>query len=194
MAISPKLLGTGEEVVIDTRTHVKVLFVPALLLILFAALTGFLLTLPSGNGTAATVVRWAIVIVAVVVTVWFVLLPFLQWLAATYTLTNRRLITRGGIITRRGRDIPLARISDVNFEKSVLDRILGCGTLIVSDATEQSGVVLTDIPDVEAFHLTLNEMLFPTAPGHQAGPRAAGAEDEGAQGDVEHTRRFDDGT
>lgn len=201
MSISPKLLGSGEEIVISTRTHVKVLFWPAVLLIVMAAATGFLEALPSGNGTVATWTRWGIVIVFVVLAAFFVVLPFLRWLAATYTLTNRRLITRRGLITRKGRDIPLGRISDVSYSKGLLDRIFGCGTLIVSDATEQAGVPLKDIPEVERFHLTLNELLFPTAPGHRPEPDSPGLQPGSSYGTtpgtgpgVEHTQRFDDGT
>jgi uncharacterized membrane protein YdbT with pleckstrin-like domain len=183
--ISRKLLGSGEEILIDTRTHVKVLFWPAALLIVLAAASGFLLALPSGDGAVATWTRWGIVIAAVALVIVFVVLPFLRWLAASYTLTNRRLITRSGLITRNGRDIPLGRISDVAYSKGLTDRMFGCGTLVVSDATEQAGVPLKDIPDVEHFHLTLNELLFPTAPGHRPDEPDSGHED---------TRRLDDGT
>ena len=41
MAISPKLLNDGESVIIDTRTHVKALLVPLLLLVLSLGLPVF---------------------------------------------------------------------------------------------------------------------------------------------------------
>ena len=37
--------------------------------------------------------------------------PFLVWLTATYTITTKRLITREGLISRRGHDIPLPEIA-----------------------------------------------------------------------------------
>jgi len=88
------------------------------------------------------------------------LIPFLRWLTSTYTVTNRRLITRHGILTRTGRDIPLFRINDVAYEKGLIDRLLGCGTLIISDATEKAGVVLPDIPNVEQVQLQISDLLF----------------------------------
>ena len=42
---------------------------------------------------------------------------------------------RGGLIAKEGRTIPLNRISGVDFEIGVIDRLFGCGTLIVSDAS-----------------------------------------------------------
>ena len=47
-------------------------------------------------------VLWAVVVVALVVIVWFTLKPLALWLSASYTVTNRRLINRSGVFTRRG--------------------------------------------------------------------------------------------
>ncbi len=85
--------------------------------------------------------------------------PFLDWLTASYTFTNRRLITRHGIVTRRGHDIPLGRISDVAYERDLIDRVLGCGTLVISDASTNGQVLIYDIPRVEESHRMLNELL-----------------------------------
>ena len=109
---------------------------------------------------ANTIVGRAVAVVAVLVVIVWVVIPFLRWMTSTYTVTNRRLITRHGILTRTGRDIPLFRINDVAYEKGLLDRLLGCGTLIISDATERAGVVLPNIPNVERVHLQISELLF----------------------------------
>jgi uncharacterized membrane protein YdbT with pleckstrin-like domain len=157
VVISRKLLNDDEFVVVSTRTHVKALLLPAVLLIVIAAVAGYLTTLPSGDPRQLLVlVIW---IVALGVIVWWVLRPFLVWLSATYTVTNRRLITRRGVLTRRGHDIPLHRISDVAYEHGLLDRILGCGTLVISDASEFGRVELHDIPQVEQVQLAISELL-----------------------------------
>jgi uncharacterized membrane protein YdbT with pleckstrin-like domain len=158
VAISRKLLNDDEFVIVSVRTHVKALLVPALVLIVIAAAAGYLSTLPSGDPRGFLVlVIW---VVAFLLILWLVVRPFLAWLTTTYTVTNRRLITRSGILTRRGHDIPLARISDVAYEHGLLDRILGCGTLVISDASEQGRVRLHDIPQVEQVHLKISDQLF----------------------------------
>ncbi|HET6627715.1 MAG TPA: PH domain-containing protein [Nocardioidaceae bacterium] len=158
MAISRKLLNDDEFVVVSTRTHVKALLGPALVLIVIAGVAGYLSSLPSGDPREFLVlVIW---VVALLLVLWFVVRPFLTWLTTTYTVTNRRLITRSGVLTRRGHDIPLARISDVAYEHGLLDRMLGCGTLVISDASEQGRVKLHDIPQVEQVHLKISDQLF----------------------------------
>ena len=158
MALSRKLLNDGEHVVLSTRTHVKALLLPAVVLILVAGLGGYLSSLP--NGDHAGVWRLVTWVVAGMFIVWFVVAPFLQWLLTTYTFTSRRLITRTGVLTRRGHDIPLNRISDISYEKSLVDRIFGCGTLVVSDASELGRVELRDIPHVEQAQLTVSDELY----------------------------------
>ena len=158
MAISRKLLTDDELVVVSTRTHVKALLGPALLLMVLAAAAGYLSTLPPGDYRALLVP--AIWVVALGLVLWWVVRPFLSWLTTTYTVTNHRLITRSGILTRRGHDIPLARISDVAYEHGLLDRMLGCGTLVISDASEHGRVELHDIPRVEQVHLEIHDQLF----------------------------------
>jgi membrane protein YdbS with pleckstrin-like domain len=158
VAISPRLLNEGEHIVLSTRTHVKALILPAVVLIVVAAFAGYLSSLPSGD--QASVWRWVIWVVTALILVWFVVVPFLNWLLTTYTFTNRRLITRTGILTRRGHDIPMNRISDISYEKGVIDRVFGCGTLVVSDASELGRVELRDIPRVEQAQLRVSDELF----------------------------------
>jgi membrane protein YdbS with pleckstrin-like domain len=113
-----------------------------------------------GDGEVNAAARWILVGVAVVLVFFGTLLPFFKWLAWTYTLTNKRIVEQKGILTRTGRVIPLSRVNDVAFEKNLNDRILGCGTLIIHDASEQAGLELNDIPHIEAFHRTVTNLVF----------------------------------
>jgi uncharacterized membrane protein YdbT with pleckstrin-like domain len=155
--ISPKLLNEGENVLIDTRTHVKALLVPLLALVAILAVAVFATVSVSAlSGGAGGWILWG---VAAVLIVWLVVVPFLNWMTANYAITDRRLITRSGIITRRGHDIPLVRISDVAYEHGLIDRMLGCGTLVISDASTHGMVQLKDIPDVEDTHRKIVQLL-----------------------------------
>ena len=154
MAISKDLLNEGETLVIDTRTHPKALLLPLLALVVLLAIGVFVQT--AVDETIVTRVVWALVAVGAI---WFFVRPLLVWLTATYTITTRRLITRHGVITRKGHDIPLSRISDVAYERDLIDRLLGCGTLVISDASTHGQVALPDIPRVEEAQRKLNNLL-----------------------------------
>ena len=154
MAINPKLLTDGESVIIDTRTHWKAILWPAIVLVVTVAAATWLTAL-AGN----KYVTWVVWIIALVVLVVASVKPFLEWLTATYTITTKRLITREGLVSRRGHDIPLLRISDVAYDMGPIDRVLGCGTLVISDASTHGQVELHDIPDVEQVQHKLMDLL-----------------------------------
>jgi len=171
MAISKNLLAEGEHVVLSVRAHVKAIIWPC---VVFALVVGCLISvlmLKPNNSAVAL----AAAVVAVPVLVLWSLVPVLRWRSSTYTVTNRRLITRHGVLTRTGRDIPLFRINDVSYEMSLTDRLLGCGTLVISDATEKAGVVLPDIPNVERVQLQISDLLFTNDDGNDSdGSRVPG--------------------
>ena len=158
MTLPRKLMIDGESVVTDTRTHIKVLLIPFLILLVVAGAASYLATVAWGN--AGNVLSWVIIAVGVVLILWGSVLPFIKWLTWTYTITNKRLVEQRGVLTRTGRVIPLSRINDVAFEKNLNDRILGCGTLIIHDASDQAGLELKDIPHIEALHRTLTNLVF----------------------------------
>ncbi|AXT84140.1 hypothetical protein C6I20_02310 [Aeromicrobium sp. A1-2] len=160
MSLPRKLMIDGEQTVTDTRTHIKVLLVPFLILLVVAGAGGFLINTVGGSGSG--IPRWIVVAGMVILILWGSVLPFLKWLTWTYTLTNKRIVEQKGLLTRTGRVIPLSRVNDVAFEKNLNDRILGCGTLIIHDASEQAGLQLRDIPHIEAFHRTVSNLVFQT--------------------------------
>ena len=163
MAINPKLLNEGESVVLSTRTHPKVLLVPLIALVVILAVAVFLNTL--GSGDAAGIMHLVVWILAALAIFWFVVRPVVRWATTTYTFTNRRFMKRSGFIAKEGRTIPLNRISGVDFEIGVIDRIFGCGTLVVSDASTDGSVLLHDIPDVERVQLQVSDELHRLASG-----------------------------
>ncbi len=139
-------LTEGEEVVLALHPHWKTVLRPALAVALAAvAAVAALIVIPAGRFAAPG--RIAVAAALLVVLGWSVV-PFLRWRTTQYQLTTRRLRLRRGIVSRSGRDFPLVRISDVSFSHGPVDRMLGCGTLVVESAGEHGQLVLTEIPHV----------------------------------------------
>ena len=111
------------------------------------------------SNSAAAVERLVVAAVAILAVMLWLIVPVLRWRTTTYELTTRRLRVRSGIVTRHGRDIPLARINDVSFEKGLLDRLLGSGRLVVESAGEHGQILLNDIPRVEFTQATLFRLV-----------------------------------
>ena len=64
-----------------------------------------------------------------------------------------------GILARTGRDVPLSRINDITFSHTFLERILGCGTLVIESAGERGQVTMTEVPRVERVQRELYDLV-----------------------------------
>jgi uncharacterized membrane protein YdbT with pleckstrin-like domain len=170
-------LAVGEVSVKILHPHWKTLALPVLLAFVIVAvlLVGEVL-IPQSK--AAGIERLVLALVAIVLLMWWLMLPILKWRTTVYELTNRRMRLRDGILTRHGRDIPLSRITDVSFRKGLLDRLLGCGTLVVESAGEHSEVSLTAIPRVEQ----VSELLFQLVEDERRRDRPGLPPDQGGYG------------
>ncbi len=144
MAYPRELLTGGEEIEYEMRQHWKFLAVPILATVVLIPLAVYLYAISDNS-----FVQWLVLIGALVLLVWWVLTPLVQWLTTEYVITNRRVIMRSGVIRRTGRDMPLSKVNDVQFEVGLVERILGCGTISIESAGERGGLVMRNVPDVE---------------------------------------------
>ncbi|HQY33012.1 MAG TPA: PH domain-containing protein [Actinotalea sp.] len=192
--VNDSRLASGERVIFSAHSHWKNLVGPVLVTLAAVGAVVFGLTwlVPSPEDQAWQ--RWTILAVATLLTLVFGLWPFLGWLASTDTLTTRRLISRRGVLSREGKDLPIDRVQSVSYRRSVLDRMLGCGTLIVQTAGETSDVELYDVAHIERRILQVQEILLdeqipaegtvapgsaaPERPARPAGPPVAPADGE----------------
>lgn len=147
--IPKRLLADDEEIVMAMRPHWKEMIGPVLVLLVTCPVATYLATAVP-DGSAQDWLRLAIVVLAVLIVSRFTLWPFVKWLTTSYVVTDRRIITRVGVVARTGRDMPVSRVNDVSFSHSgILERILRCGTLVVESAGERGQLVLRDVPHVE---------------------------------------------
>ena len=153
MAYPKKLLSEGEEVVLETHPHWKTLVVPFLELLVVLVVAGFLF-----GRFDQSWARWTTTGLALFFALVLFGIPLLRWRTTLFVITNKRVVTRAGILTRTGRDVPLNRVNDVTFSENLLERILRCGTLVVESAGERGQVVLTDVPHVAQVQHQLYEL------------------------------------
>ena len=155
---SDPTLTEDEHLVLRLHPHWKTLIGPVSVAVIVVAVALIAeVVIPSNSGAA--VERLVVAAVAILAVMLWLIVPVLRWRTTIYELTTRRLRVRSGIVTRHGRDIPLARINDVSFEKGLLDRRLGSGRLVVESAGEHGQILLNDIPRVEFTQATLFRLV-----------------------------------
>ncbi|MDR2378268.1 MAG: PH domain-containing protein [Bifidobacteriaceae bacterium] len=160
MGFNRSELAAGEYVIFHARAHWKVLVAPVLVLIV--AVTGWLVlwqkVIPDRAGWDWA--RWTVAGLAAAAVLIWTIAPLIRWACRTDTLTNLRLISREGVFKRTGRDIPMDRVHAVSYEQTLIERVLGAGTLHVQTAAQQSDVALDDVAHVKRRQLQVNEQLL----------------------------------
>ena len=147
MSWPDKSLTADETIVTIFRPHWKLLVLPTIWLILLSALWGTVIWY-FDTGIWGFVVYLPFVL-------WFVAYPLLLWRAMLYVLTSERLMTRHGLISKSGIEIPLESITNVNFSQTVLERIIGAGDLLVESAGTSGQSRFRDIPHPDRFQTEL---------------------------------------
>ncbi|MBW4716190.1 PH domain-containing protein [Saccharothrix obliqua] len=153
MAYPDDLLSPGEHVVLHKHPHWKALLLPVLAFLVVVGAGSWLAAVVSDLSWASAA-RIAIAAAALVLVWWLTLTPVLRWRTTHFIVTSDRVMYREGVLKRTGLDIPLTRINSVRFEHSLLDRVLGCGTLVVESASDEP-LEFDDIPGVERVHSLL---------------------------------------
>ncbi len=154
-------LAQDEELILHRHPHWKMLVLPALTFVLATAVAGFLLGLAQTrlDGTARTVSSIAVGIIWLGVVAWRSVAPFTVWKFTHFIVTDRRVLIRHGVLTHTGIDIPMGRISNVQFRHGLIDRMLKTGTLVIASASDDP-LEFDDIPDVQRVHSLLYHQVF----------------------------------
>ncbi|MDI9914813.1 PH domain-containing protein [Rhodococcus sp. IEGM 1379] len=154
-------LAQDEELILHRHPHWKMLVLPALTFVLATAVAGFLLGLTQdrADGTTRTVLSISIGAIWLGVVLWRSVAPFTVWKFTHFIVTDRRVLIRHGVLTHTGIDIPMGRISNVQFRHGLIDRMLKTGTLVIASASDDP-LEFDDIPDVEQVHAMLYHQVF----------------------------------
>lgn len=141
MAFPNKLLGPGEEVVSESRPNWSVLVGPvfAFVVVLAACVSVAFLW-----GSAPIVVGYVLAGIAFLAACWLAG-QIISWRSRLLVITNRRVVYRWGVLRRTGREIPLERIQDVTFHQTILERIVGAGSLLIESAGKDGQEPFPDI-------------------------------------------------
>lgn len=154
MAFPKRLLTEGEQVVLDLRPHWIALLKPIFWTVVIGSLTGYLYV-RIGRGDPQNALRLAVMAIALVVWTPLALVPTVRWRFTLFVLTNERVITRGGVVAKHSKEIPLETINDVTFHQSVLERVIHAGDLMIESAGEAGQNRFTHVRNPEQVQLEI---------------------------------------
>ncbi len=167
--IDEYLLPT-ERRVIRVRQHWAVMVNPltqTALFLLVLVIGQQLLTRNGGGNVIADNVAFYLGLVAVLR---FTVLTILWWIERI-VITDKRVMLAQGIITHNVGMMPLSKVTDLTFQRSLGGRLFGYGTLVVESAGQIQALNRIDyMPRPEEIYEALSELVF----GEKGKTRAAG--------------------
>lgn len=153
-----KYLLPHEYQVITVRKARAILLAPAAALFAgLVAAAAISATVASGSGVGVLII-WAL---------WGVLLlwfcgKYAEWMVNYFVVTAQRMLVISGIVNRRVGMMPLTKVTDMRFERSLWGRLFGYGQFIIEAAGEQQVLRTIDyVPYPEQLYLEVVGLIFP---------------------------------
>lgn len=121
-------------------------------------------------------VMWVIALAGALRTAWILF----EWRHDWFVATNKRLLLTTGFVGQRTPMMPMNRVTDMSYERSVVGLALGYGRFVLESAGQEQA--LRDInyiphPD-ETYRAIVTEIFGADVPADEAGPEEVGGEDD----------------
>jgi membrane protein YdbS with pleckstrin-like domain len=159
MGYPEKSLNPGEQLAIDVRPHWKYLAGP-----IFAVAV---VVVGSVVALVEDVPHWAEVALAVLLVLCLVWLlgRYIKWVTTSFVVTTERLIMRKGVLRRTVREILLDRLTDITYNQTLLDRIMGCGNILLESPGRDSPETFPDLPHPVRIQNEIYRLINQRRPG-----------------------------
>ena len=142
MPFPKELLSQDEKVALDLRPHWWYI-APAAAYLAIAAIVGILAL--AGDENAFLNALKFLAGIAVLITLANFAIKYAKWQTTNFVVTDERVISRSGVVAKKGIEIPLDRINTVFFHQSFFERLIGAGDLGIESAGEGGRENFSDV-------------------------------------------------
>jgi uncharacterized membrane protein YdbT with pleckstrin-like domain len=146
-----------ERQVITVHQHPAILIRPIFEVLIGLAIAGWLtVAFAKNNGTAVLIIwiLWGLLFLRLV---WKVL----EWGETYFVVTSQRFLLATGLVTRKVNMMPLAKVTDMSFQRSAMGRLLGYGEFILESAGQDQALTNVDhLPYPEQLYLEVCGLIF----------------------------------
>ncbi|MBB6174467.1 putative membrane protein YdbT with pleckstrin-like domain [Nocardiopsis mwathae] len=147
-----------EQDVVTIRRHPAVLMTPVAIVLGALIVAGILSNTVLAASAAALAVIWWLWLLVLVWFVWRVA----EWSVDYFVITSARLLLTTGLITRQVNMMPLGKVTDMRFERSIIGRFLGYGTFVMESAGQDQALSrINFVPYPEQLYLEVVGLIFP---------------------------------
>lgn len=84
-----------------------------------------------------------------------------NWATEEFVITDKRVLLVSGVITRRVAIMPLTKVTDLTYERSVLGRLLGFGAFVMESAGQHQAMSRIEyLPRPDRLYHEVSTLLF----------------------------------
>lgn len=116
------------------RPHWWTMVAPTSFVLLLLA--GVIIAVAIGNGNVFGQAVAAALGLVFFVGLLFLGISYLRWNTTNFVVTNERIIYRYGIIGKNAKEMPLDRVTNIAFNQTAFERVIGSGDLTIESAGE----------------------------------------------------------
>jgi uncharacterized membrane protein YdbT with pleckstrin-like domain len=150
-----RYLSSDERTVLIVRPHIAVLantgirtFLAVLVALMISSLT---------SGSRVGDVFWLVALYYILRLGWKVL----EWVNDHFVITDKRIFELSGVLTRNVASLPLGKLTDLTYRRTVPGRLLGYGTLIVETAGQDQALSRIEyLPEPDRVYRTISTLVF----------------------------------
>jgi len=146
-----------ERQVITVHQHPAVLIRPIFEVLIGLAIAGWLTVAFAKSNSVAVLIIWII---------WGLLflrlvIKVIEWAETYFVVTSQRFLLATGLVTRKVNMMPLAKVTDMSFQRSAMGRLLGYGEFILESAGQDQALNKVDhLPYPEQLYLEVCGLIF----------------------------------
>jgi len=84
-----------------------------------------------------------------------------MWSTEEFVITDKRVLLINGVITRRVAIMPLTKVTDLTYERSVMGRLLGYGVFVMESAGQHQALSRIEyLPGPDRLYHDVSTLLF----------------------------------
>lgn len=84
-----------------------------------------------------------------------------EWWVEKVVITDKRVMLTQGVFTQKVGMMPLGKVTDLTFERTLNGRLLGYGTMVIESAGQIQALNRIDfLPDPEEVYEAISELVF----------------------------------
>lgn len=154
-----RYLVPGEDIVFLLRRHWVLLIEPFLSTLAGLLVLAVLSTLIGGTVETVLTFAWLLLLCRLILVTW-------EWWYELVVATDKRLMLIHGIVTRKVDIMPMSKVTDMRYDRSVTGRALGYGKFVMESAGQDQALsTINYIPDSDLHYQQISQLIFdPSAP------------------------------